>query len=221
MTRSSFSAALAFSLIVAVGVACAQREVVRTQTYASSKTKDLDVRKVAIAPFRTSQSFKPTGERDPDARTATALVERFVAEALVVRGIEVIPAGDMRTVLKLEEGMAPPPLRIVAQVANQEFGVPALVTGTVYRIRERTGDIMASSRPASVYFDVLLVSAPGGARMWSATFNETQQPLNENVLRAARYPGGGTRWLRAEELARWGAQQLALAFPTGAGAPRY
>ena len=29
-----------------------------------------------------------------------------------------------------------------------------------------------------------------------------------------RYPGGGTRWLTAEELSQWGASEVAQAMPT-------
>jgi hypothetical protein len=48
-------------------------------------------------------------------------------------------------------------------------------------------------------------------------FNETQRPLSSNVLVASRYPGGGSRWLSAEELARWGAEETARSMPIGAG----
>jgi hypothetical protein len=196
--------------------ACAQAQTVRTQTYATSETKGLDIRKVAIAPFRAAQDYRTTGERDPSAREAARLVERFVTEALMMRGVEVVPAGDLRTVLRLDDpALAVPPTRILAKVAHQEFGVPAVVTGTVHRMRERTGEAIAAASPASVWFDVTVVRAPGGQRLWKVVFNETQRPLNENILNARRYPGGGMRWLRAEELARWGARELAREFPTG------
>jgi hypothetical protein len=34
------------------------------------------------------------------------------------------------------------------------------------------------------------------------------------VLRARQFPGGGTRWLTADELAQWGAQVTAAAIAT-------
>lgn len=195
--------------------ACARPHTVRTETYASSDNRSLDIRKVAIAPFRVAASYRQVTERDPDPQAAARLIERFVAEALAARGVEVVPAGDLRTALGLEDPQAaPPPLRIVAEVAHREFGVPALVYGTVYRIRERTGEALATAKPASVWFEVTMVRAPGGTRLWQGVFNETQQPLNENLLNARRYPGGGTRWLRAEELAQWGAREVAREFPT-------
>ena len=108
-----------------------------------------------------------------------------------------------------------PPPGTVTKVAHQEFGVPYVVYGTVYRMRDRDASVMSERSAASVWFEVSVVKAPGAGRVWDASFNETQRPLNQNLFNAPRYPGGGTRWLSAEELARWGAQELAIDFPTG------
>ncbi len=93
-----------------------------------------------------------------------------------------------------------------AALAAHKFGATAVLTGEVLRYRERSGEALGTSRPASVGFELKLYAAPGGERLWTALFQETQQTITENVLRARRYPGRGTRWLTAAELARWGAQ---------------
>ena len=43
--------------------------------------------------------------------------------------------------------------------------------------------------------------------MWVGAFGQTQVGLGENLLKAPQYPGGGTRWLTAEEFSRWGASE--------------
>ena len=58
-----------------------------------------------------------------------------------------------------------------------------------------------------------LYTAPGAQKLWKAVFAETQQALSENILSTYRYPGGGMRWLTAEELAKWGAEETVLEFP--------
>jgi len=58
-----------------------------------------------------------------------------------------------------------------------------------------------------------LYSAPDALRVWSARFDETQQSLSANVARARKYPGRGTRWLTAAELARWGIENAIAAVP--------
>lgn len=175
----------------------------------------MDIREVAIAPFRVSDSYPRTGARNVPGADAAAKVERYVTEALQRRGIRVVPAGDVRTVLGLTDpAQAPPPPGIVAKVANQEFGVPAIVYGTVKRMRERSAEAMSGSSAASVWYEITLLRAPGARPLWKTSFNETQRPLNENIFNASRYPGGGMRWLSAEELAKWGAGEVAREFPT-------
>jgi hypothetical protein len=66
-----------------------------------------------------------------------------------------------------------------------------------------------------VAFEVTLYAAPSGKKLWTARFDETQQSLNERPLDASRYPGGGTRWLTAAELARWGADATAESLAKG------
>ena len=99
-------------------------------------------------------------------------------------------------------------------MAASKFGATAVLLGRVERYRERGGEAFGTSRPASVAFEVTLFSAPDGRRLWRARFDETQQSLGSNVLNAPRYPGGGTRWLSAGELARWGADAAARSLLT-------
>ena len=58
-------------------------------------------------------------------------------------------------------------------------------------------------------FELSLHAVPSGRRVWTARFDETQVDLSTAPGRARRYPGGGTRWLSAGELARWGADNVA------------
>ena len=58
--------------------------------------------------------------------------------------------------------------------------------------------------------------AADGKLLWSGVFDHTQVALGANALTAAQYPGGGTRWLTSEELARWGALRLVREVPLAA-----
>ncbi len=199
-----------------LGSACGTSQpTVRSETLTEGReTRNLDIREVAVAPFRTSDAYPRTGARNVKGPEAAALIERYITEALQRRGIRVVPAGDVRTALGLSDPkQALPPPGIVTKVANQEFGVPAVVFGTVKRMRERANEAMGANKAASVWYEVTLVRAPGARPLWKTSFNETQRPLNENVFNASRYPGGGMRWLTAEELAKWGAAEVAREFP--------
>ena len=171
--------------------------------------------RVAVAPFSVSPSLARRVDPDsPPSEEAATLVARHVSEAIEQRGVDVIPADDVR---RATEGAGPelstPEL---ARLTAERFGAEVLLVGNVLRYQERVGQAAGSTRPAAVGFEVTLFGAPDGERLWRATFDERQQPLSENVFNAARYPGGGSRWLSAGELARWGAGELASVMPVGA-----
>ena len=79
----------------------------------------------------------------------------------------------------------------------------------MHRYTERRGGELGSTRPASVGLELTLHAAPGARKLWSARFDQTQRALSENLFLAPRYPGGGSRWLTAAELAQWGLSEAA------------
>lgn len=160
------------------------------------------LQRIAVMPFSAASDVA-------DAATADALANAF-AHALVARGLAVVPPGDLARSLRTEEGVVPrlDPKR-AAEFAQRDFGASSVALGRVLRWREREGSAVGSTHPASVAFEVSLYAAPLPRRLWSGTFDETQRSMTENLLRARQYPGSGTRWLSASELAEWGAAELA------------
>jgi len=179
------------------------------------------VTRVAIVPFGVRGDLARLGPQNTTAtrEEITKVVTRYLSEALAARGVQVVPADDFQQALASAD--IDPALagsrRPVANLAAFQFGSDGVVTGDVIRFRDRTGQSLAAASPASVGFSVLLTDAPAARRLWSGTFEETQQPLNENLLNARRYPGGGTRWLTAEELAKWGAEEMSQSMPVRSG----
>jgi hypothetical protein len=193
-------------------IACRQAPIIESRTFANASGL---FETVAIVPFypseRLQRSLAPGGV---SAAQAAELVSRFVAEAFVGRGVRVIPASDV--VIAFEgSGMIVPrgdPLAVAALV-SRKFGASSVVLGTVSRYRERVGEARGARSPASVAFEFTLYSAPEGVRIWSARFNETQQFFSDNPARMRQYPGRGSRFLTAAELARWGAERAVEAVP--------
>jgi hypothetical protein len=177
----------------------------------------LALRRVAVAPFRASTRPGATALRED----AAPLVTSYVADALAARGLEIVPPSDVAQGLDLSGGTSELGFDpgAVARVAHQKFGVDAVAAGRVYRFRERSGEALGSVHPASVGFEVRILEAPSGRLLWQGIFDETQVALAENLLRAPRYPGGGTRWLSAEEFARWGAGEVAQKLPLAPTGP--
>jgi hypothetical protein len=167
--------------------------------------------RLAVLPFYPDPSLP--GGRLPEGLSATAvaeLVTRAVSDAIAARGISLIPASDVETAF-IGSGTPVPRLnaREAAPLAAKSFGATGVLLGQVFRYREREGQALGAGAPASVAFEVTLHEAPSGFRLWSARFDETQRPLTDNLFNVRRYPGGGSRWLTAAELLRWGADAMA------------
>jgi len=170
--------------------------------------------KIAVMPFYPTPELGrglPAGS-PISAADAADLVSTFVTDAMRAQGFAVVDPNDLLAAF-VAQGRPLPRLdaREAGVLAAREFGATAVLLGKVYRYREREGEALGALRPASVGFDLTLHEAPGGRKLWTSRFDETQQPITANVFNVQRYPGGGRRWLTAAELARWGADGTARA----------
>jgi hypothetical protein len=185
-------------LALAAGLACAG--TVAERSYPALAERGPIVR-IAVAPF---------GAAPEEAQPASALVARSLTEALVDRGIEVVGPEDVARALG---GREPAEVPALAALVKRQFDADALVLGEITRWVEREGEAAGTQRPAAVGVRVELYDAPAGERLWEGSFDRTQQAMSENLLLTPRYPGGGTRWLTAEEFAQFAASELAAALP--------
>ena len=190
--RSSVRLGIVVAVLALAG--CSQN-LVQVRESATGEGEALALKRVAVAPFRAvPRPGAPVLRSD-----ATSLIGSYLTEGLSARGLYVVPPSDVAQALGSDE--AGPDLRSALALAASQFGADALVTGTVTKFRDRSGEAMGSLTPASVGFDVKIYAAPGGKLLWAGTFDHTQVALGENALTATQYPGGGTRWLTSEELA--------------------
>lgn len=173
------------------------------------------LRKVAVLPFQPTPSFVRAREgNDVSAASIADQIARMMTIELMKRRVEVIAPSDLQTAL-IAQGMPVGRVdrRAAAQLAARDFGATAILFGDVSRWRERGGERYGSSTAASVAFNVALYTAPTMRRLWTSKFDETQRALSEHVLNARRYPGGGSRWLTASELAQWGVESAVDTLP--------
>jgi hypothetical protein len=80
-------------------------------------------------------------------------------------------------------------------------GTDGVLIGYVYKFSERVGNSMSVSSPASVAFELFLVSAKYPSVVWSACFSETQKSLSEDLTQIKKYFQRGVKWITAEEMA--------------------
>jgi TolB-like protein len=100
-----------------------------------------------------------------------------------------------------------------AQRIGKSLKVKYVVAGNVWRYKNRTGESFASSQPSSVAFSVYLIDVENHELIWTATYDETQQSLTENLLNAVDFFKQGAKWLTADELARYGLKKILKTFP--------
>jgi hypothetical protein len=98
---------------------------------------------------------------------------------------------------------------------GKALSAEGLVGGQVYRWREREGTDYAASRPASVAFDLYLMSAGDGVILWKARFDKTQISLSENLFDIHTFLKAKGRWMTARELAEIGLADFVETFPKG------
>ena len=105
------------------------------------------------------------------------------------------------------------PLRQVIREVGNELGAEGVVSGYVYRFRERKGVSYAVEQPASVAFEMHLLRVSDGALVWRGYFDRTQSSLMEDLLQVPSFYRGRGRWVTAEELTEEGLEQILKTFP--------
>ncbi len=209
LTRRLIAAAAALALVGCSVMRPAP--VVQGQTM---KVPDGALKRIAVIPFTHRDTMRGGTATAVSPEMAAELVTRFMTDAMAKRGIQVIPASDLVTAFRAQ-GLKPFDInpRTAAELAASKFGATSIMMGRVSRYREREGERFGSTGAASVAFSAIIYTAPVAHRFWNRKFDETQRPLSEHIVNARRYPGGGTRWLTAAELAQWGAQSMIESIP--------
>lgn len=98
---------------------------------------------------------------------------------------------------------------------GKALSAEGVLGGHVYRWRERQGTDYSVNRPASVAFDLYLMSAGDGVILWKARFDKTQISLSENLFDFKTFVKAKGRWMTADELAEIGVMDFVETFPKG------
>jgi hypothetical protein len=92
-------------------------------------------------------------------------------------------------------------------------GCGAVLETTLSRYRDRVGSEMSIETPASVAFSMNLVSVENGVVFWSASFDESQKALFDDIFSFNKAQKRGFKWLSAQELGRDGLKSRLQEFP--------
>ena len=96
---------------------------------------------------------------------------------------------------------------------GKELDVDFIIVGFLFRFEERIGSHIGAEKPASVGFDIHLFRLRDGIEVWQGKFDETQRPLSENLFKIGSFFRRKASWLKAEELASVGMDEMLRRLP--------
>lgn len=88
------------------------------------------------------------------------------------------------------------------QVAGEKLGCQSALLVTLERYRERLGDEYSATDPASLAFSFRLINIADGKVTCFGQFDETQQPVSENVLTIGQAFKRGFKWITLGDLTK-------------------
>jgi hypothetical protein len=88
-----------------------------------------------------------------------------------------------------------------------------VLSGNIFRFRERVGGKYSVDLPASVAFDIHLIRVSDGRLLWNDHFDETQRPLSENLFQLGSFLQRKARWITANDMAVSGLKDILKNFP--------
>jgi TolB-like protein len=88
-----------------------------------------------------------------------------------------------------------------------------VLSGYIFRFRDRVGGKYSVDLPASVAFDIHLIRVADGRLFWSDHFDETQRPLSENLFQIGSFLQRKAKWITANEMAVSGLKNILKTFP--------
>jgi len=106
--------------------------------------------------------------------------------------------------------------RIAAiQEAGRQKGADSVFCTYLYAFRKRVGTAYGVDAPAMISFESVLVSVATGRLIWQDSYSETQQTLNDNLLRIDKFMERRGRWITAEEMASQAVDKMMENFSAG------
>lgn len=149
------------------------------------------------------------GEIAPNARRE--LTELIYQKLTTFPQLQLIPVKEVEMAMK--PGDVGRDAVALARDIGEDFRVDGVVFGWVFRYEERIGSAIGVERPASVSFAIHLLGVEEGRVIWTGIFQETQQPLSENILKFTAFLRRRGTWLKAKGLASVGMDEVLVSFP--------
>ncbi len=188
-----------------------------TRVFVHPDIKNYHLERIAIIPFTEDDKGQDEGalkSRNVEKGSGEKLTQIFYEKLKTRSDIELIPMEDVSRAI---QGIAPAdvelPIRSKATRTGKELKADAVIIGSVTSFQERVGGSLGIERPASVGFEVELISVQDDKLLWKSGFYETQASLTEDIGSLPLFIKRGGKWITADELARYGAEEVVMGYP--------
>lgn len=142
------------------------------------------------------------------------IITALLYESLKGYHLTVLPRTEVDQVVERITAEQPGlPLAEQARKLGEALDVQAVLVGRVNIFVEREGGAYGIKRPASVGFELFLLSARDKAILWKGSYYETQQSLFSDITTFSLFMKRKGRWQTATELAMYGVEELLDTFP--------
>lgn len=194
---------------------------------APERTQPLHIKSVLVLPFKEARRLYgmdrsvrcpvcgavfETGPAEAGAETymtrqLVAFVKAKTPYTLVPSGAAV---GIRSEIISRDPGMSERGLLVEM---GKKLQADAVMSGMIYRFRQRIGTAFSVDTPASVAFGIHLIRVADSRLIWTGIFDETQHSLSENLFKLGTFIKRGGGWLTAEELATFGLDETMATLP--------
>jgi len=141
------------------------------------------------------------------------LEEIFADKLRDLKDVEIIPSEETEKIYhQVSAGFEKRSLMEKVLKVGNELHADVLAVGFVYRYRERVGYAYSTEHPASVAFEIHLISVKDGTTLWRGVFDKTQRSLTENIYEVFSFVKGGAKWVTARQLTKLGVDEVFKTF---------
>lgn len=141
------------------------------------------------------------------------LQEIFTDKLRDLKDAEIIPSERSAGVYqRISTNSLKQPLLKIVQRTGSELRADVIAVGYIYRYKERVGYAYSAEHPASVAFEIHLISVKDGSTLWRGIYDKTQKSLMEDVFQASSFFKGRGKWLTARELTKLGVDEVFKTF---------
>ena len=214
-------------LFLAISTLCLPGCALRLPTSAPESTRPLGIHSVLVVLFKNATQRYEIG-----TSVRCPICGAVFVTATVEPAADTYMTGQLMTFLKskTEYTLIPPGTAegVRSRVLSEDVRISeldllvemgrglqadAVISGMIYRFRQRIGTAFSVDTPASVAFGIHFIRVADGRLIWVGHFDETQHSLSENLFKVSTFVKRGGGWLTAEELARFGLHEAMATFP--------